>query len=131
MRRPPPPAGCRNGAGRAVVLNVMDPRQERLARNEALFRDVNERVRAIAVVHGEDEHVYGFFCECSNSDCTFRLKATLAQYEAVRAHGDRFLVVPEHALPEIETVVERTDEWWVVQKHGEPAQLVEELDPRG
>jgi hypothetical protein len=108
----------------------MDARQERLARNEALFRDVNESVRSVAAVHGTDDHVYEFFCECSNVDCTFQLRATLAEYEGVRAHGDRFLISPSHSLPEIETVVERRDEWWVVQKHGEPAELVEELDPR-
>jgi hypothetical protein len=109
----------------------MDQRQERLARNEALFREVNERVRAIATVHGHDEHLYEFFCECSNADCTFQLQATVADYEAVRAHGSRFLIAPSHSLPEIETVVERRDAWWIVEKHGEPAELVEELDPRG
>ncbi len=108
----------------------MDPRQERLALNEALFREVNERVRAIAAAHGDDDHVYEFYCECSNADCTFQLQATLADYEAVRAHGDRFMIAPSHSLPEIETVVERTDKRWVVEKQGEPAELVEELDPR-
>ena len=108
----------------------MDARQERLARNEALFREVNERVRAIAAVHGEDDHVYEFYCECSNADCTFQLRATLVEYEAVRSHGDRFLIAPEHSLPEIETVVDKRDGLWVVEKHGEPGELVEELDPR-
>ena len=108
----------------------MDPRQERLARNEALFREVNERVREIAEVHGADDHVYEFYCECSNADCTFQLRATLTEYEAVRAHPRRFLIAPSHSLPEIETVVERHDGWWVVEKHGEPAALVEDLDPR-
>lgn len=108
----------------------MDRRQERLARNEALFRDVNERVREIAAVHGDDDHVYEFYCECSNADCTFQLKATLAEYEGVRAHPARFVIAPEHALPEIERVVERTEGWWIVEKQGEPGELVEELDPR-
>jgi hypothetical protein len=108
----------------------MDPRQERLARNEVLFRDVNERVRSIAAQHGGGPHLYEFFCECSNADCTFQLRATLADYEAVRAHGDRFLIAPNHFLPEIESVVERSDGWWVVEKHGEAGELVEELDPR-
>lgn len=111
-------------------LRRMDPRQERLALNEALFRETNEAVRAIASVHGDDPHVYEFFCECSNTDCTFQLRATLAEYEAVRAHGDRFLIAPAHALPEIEVVVERTSGWWVVQKQGDAGELVEELDPR-
>jgi len=108
----------------------MDPRQERLARNEALFREVNERVREIATVHGEDDHVYEFYCECSNGDCTFQVKATVAEYEAVRAHPARFMIAPNHSLPEIEVVVERTENRWVVEKRGEPAELVEELDPR-
>jgi hypothetical protein len=108
----------------------MDPRQERLARNEVLFREVNERVREIAAVHGEDDHLYEFYCECSNGDCTFQLPVTLADYEAVRSHGSRFLIAPSHALPEIETVIERHEGWWVVEKRGEPAELAEELDPR-
>jgi len=108
----------------------MDPRQQRLALNEALFRDVNERVRAIAAVHGKDDHIYEFYCECSNADCTFQLKATLAEYENVRAHPTRFVLAPEHSIPEIETVVEHGEQWWVVEKRGEPAKLVEELDPR-
>lgn len=108
----------------------MDARQERLARNEALFREVNERVRSIAIVHGADAHVYEFFCECSNADCTFQLRATLAEYEAVRAHGDRFLIAPEHSMPEIEVVIDKQPGWWVVEKQGEAGELVEELDPR-
>jgi hypothetical protein len=108
----------------------MDPRQERLARNEALFREVNEQVRAIAAVHGADAHVYEFYCECSNADCTFQLRATLDEYEAVRAHPARFMIAPSHSLPEIEVVVERTENRWVVEKRGEPAELVEDLDPR-
>jgi hypothetical protein len=108
----------------------MDPREERLARNEALFRDVNERVRAVAEQHGGEPHLYQFFCECSNVDCTFQLNATLAEYEAVRAHSNRFLVAPDHWLPEVESIAEKTGRWWVVEKHGDAAKLAEELDPR-
>ncbi|HEY7793277.1 MAG TPA: hypothetical protein VIA10_04635 [Gaiellaceae bacterium] len=109
----------------------MDAREERLARNEALFRDVNERVRAIAVQHGDGEpHLYQFFCECSNVDCTFQLDVTLQEYESIRADATRFVVAPDHWLPEVETVVERTDRWWAVEKHGEAARLSADLDPR-
>ncbi len=108
----------------------MDARQERLARNEALFREVNERVNEIAMLHGDDGHVYEFFCECSDRACTFQLRAALADYERVRMNGDRFLIAPAHETIEIEIVVERTPEWWVVEKQGEASQIVEELDPR-
>ena len=109
----------------------MEPREQRLAQNEALFREINEKVEAIAAVHGSDDHVYEFYCECSNADCSIQLPATIAEYEAVRAHSTRFLVAPEHWLPEIETIAQKSDAWWVIEKHGDAGEFVEHLDPRG
>ena len=109
----------------------MEPREQRLAQNEALFREINEKVEAIAAVHGSDDHVYEFYCECSNADCSIQLPATIAEYEAVRAHSTRFLVAPEHWLPEIETIAQKSDAWWVIEKHGAAGEFVEHLDPRG
>jgi hypothetical protein len=108
----------------------MDAREQRLAQNEALFREVNEKVEAIAVVHGADDHVYEFYCECANADCSMQVPATIAEYEAVRAHPTRFLVAPEHWLPEVESVSEKRDGFWVIEKHGEAGRLVAHLDPR-
>lgn len=108
----------------------MDEREKRLAQNETLFREVNERVQAIAAAHGDDEHVYEFYCECANAECTRQISATLAAYEAVRAHPSRFLIFPDHVLPDIENVVERAEHWWVVEKTGEAAAFVARLDPR-
>jgi hypothetical protein len=108
----------------------MDAREKRLAQNEALFREINERVRELAATHGEDEHVYTFFCECSNTDCTLQVELTTAAYETVRADPTRFVVAVGHQLPEIEHVVERHETWWVVQKEDDAAELARELDPR-
>jgi hypothetical protein len=109
----------------------MDDREKRLAQNEALFREVNEKVEAIASLHGDDDHVYEFYCECANADCTLHVAATLTTYENVRKHPTRFLVFPEHALPDIEDVLERAEGHWVVEKTGEAAAYVAQLDPRG
>lgn len=108
----------------------MDAREERLARNEVLFRDVNERVREIATTHGNDGHVYDFFCECSNRDCDLRLSLTVREYEAVRARGHWFIVSPGHVFPEIEHVVEHHDGYDVVAKEDDAALLTRQLDPR-
>lgn len=108
----------------------MDSRERRLAENETLFREVNERVRAIASAHGDDEHVYEFFCECSNADCTLHVATTLAAYESVRTVPTRFLIAPGHALPEIERVVEAGEDSWVIEKIGEAAEIAAERDPR-
>lgn len=108
----------------------MDARERRLAENEALFRDVNEGIEAQASAFGRDGHLYEFLCECSNRDCNARIVMALAGYEAVRSESNRFAVKPGHHLPDIETVVRRTDEYWLVEKEDAAADLVEELDPR-
>jgi len=108
----------------------MDAREERLARNEALFREVNERVRAIAALHGDDGHQYEFFCECSNRDCDLKLSLSVAAYEGVRDHSEWFFVAPGHSLPEVDAVIESRDGYDIVAKDGDAALLSEELDPR-
>ena len=108
----------------------MDAREERLARNESLFRSVNENIEEAAASGQLDEHVFEFFCECSNIDCTLLLPMTVSEYERVRADPKQFVVAPGHDLPEIEIVVARTDTYQVVIKEGEAAEFVTEHDPR-
>lgn len=102
-----------------------------MAENEVLFREVNEGVEEIASRHADDGHLYEFYCECANADCTMHVHVTLREYERVRTDARRFLVLPEHSLPEIEHVVERHDGWWVIEKEGEAGELVAAADPRG
>jgi hypothetical protein len=117
--------------GRAATLpGLMDAREERLARNETLFRSVNENIEEAATSRGVDEHVFEFFCECSNADCNLLLPMTVPDYERVRADPKQFAVAPGHELPEIETVVARKSSYQVVVKHGEAADFVSERDPR-
>jgi hypothetical protein len=107
----------------------MDAREHRMAQNEALFREVNERVDAMAHQLGPDVP-YEFLCECANADCTFRLALSTSVYEAVRADPKRFVVLPLHYTPEVEELVVQEDTYWVVQKTGEAGEYVEHLDPR-
>ncbi len=108
----------------------MDERERRLAKNESLFRDLNERIEQVAIAQAEDAHVFEFLCECSNIDCTLRVNLTLAAYEHARNDPTSFIVATGHELPEIEEVVFRGDGYQVVRKHGEAAELAEERDPR-
>jgi hypothetical protein len=108
----------------------MDAREERLARNETLFRSVNENIEGAAQSSQLDEHVFEFFCECSNLDCTLQLPLTLSEYERVRADPRQFVVAPGHELPDIEIVVDRSSAYQVVVKEGEAAEFVTEHDPR-
>lgn len=107
----------------------MDEREQRLAQNEALFREVNERVDAIAHKLGP-EVPYEFLCECANADCTFRVTLPTEVYEAVRSDPTQFVLLPHHFTPEVEEVVVQEDTYWIVRKVGEAAEYVERLDPR-
>jgi hypothetical protein len=107
----------------------MDARDQRMAQNEALFREVNERIEAAA--HQLGPHVpYEFLCECANADCTFRIALAIETYESVRSDATQFVVLPLHYTPEVEDLVVKEDTYWVVTKTGEAGEYVEQLDPR-
>jgi hypothetical protein len=108
----------------------MDPREERLARNELLFRDLNEQVEFVATPLDADEGTFEFFCECPDVDCTLRLPITLAAYENVRSDPTLFVVALGHDRPEIEDVLDRTDAYQIVRKRGGAARLAVTDDPR-
>jgi len=106
----------------------MDERERRLTQNEALFREVNERVEDLAEKHGAGS--YEFLCECANADCTFRISLRVRTYEQVRADPRQFVVLPLHFTPEVEELVAQEDEYWIVRKTGEAGEYVEHVDPR-
>jgi hypothetical protein len=106
----------------------MPPFEERVARNEALFREVNERVLELAV---RTDRSIGFVCECGDEACVEHVEVPLAVYEQVRANARRFVVLPGHVTVEIEHVVMRTDGYAIVEKDAPTSvRIVEANDPR-
>lgn len=107
-------------------------RRERLARNEAVFREVNERIEKIARDGewlGESESLQ-VLCECGHSDCAEPLTLSISEYEQVRQVPTDFLVVPDHVIPEIEKVVATGRGYEVVRKLAGEGVLARETDPR-
>jgi AraC-like DNA-binding protein len=113
-----------------LYTSTVDAREHRLAQNETLFREVNERVETLAHQLGPNDP-YQFLCECANPDCTFRITLPLSVYENVRADAKQFVVLPMHYTPEVEDLVVKEDAYWIVRKTGEAGEYVEHLDPRG
>jgi hypothetical protein len=106
---------------------------ERRATTEALFRDVNERIAEST--EGFDPNDTAFVCECSDPDCTHRVPASLAEYEAeyeeVRDEPTTFLVVPGHEQGDIERVVSDHGRFRIVDKvQAVVRRTVVRLDPR-
>ena len=110
----------------------MTEREARLAKNEALFRGVNERVKE---VKGELQGVgagakIDFICECGRGDCVAQVRLTISEYEGVRAHPAQFIVRPGHEAVGIERVVREGEGYLVVEKHAEEAGIARATDPR-
>ena len=103
-------------------------RQKRVAKNEAVFRLINEQMQeghAQFALHGPQEYV----CECSDIQCTDRVYLTQDEYQRVRSNARRFFVVPGHELPDIENVVETYANYAVVEKFGVAGEIAEDHEP--
>ena len=103
----------------------MKSREERVARNEALFQEVNRQIEKLEETLGRRETIR-LLCECSKKHCLEGFDVEAAAYERVRSNPVLFFVVPGHEDPEVEQVVERTREFLVVEKVGQAAEAVRE-----
>ena len=101
---------------------------ERVALNEDLFREVNERIKELAERFGDAGERCSFVCECSDSGCAVQVELTLTEYAAIRRHPRRFVAAPGHEDPHHERIVTRTDRYLVVEKNGEAGEITERLD---
>jgi hypothetical protein len=109
-----------------------EERERRAGKNQALFREINERVEEINQAHDLWLTLSDWVCECADDTCTERIELTPQQYEEVRESPTHFAVAPsdEHVLPDVERVVERNLRYWVVEKLGDAGVVAEHLDPR-
>jgi hypothetical protein len=101
----------------------------RLARNEVMFRAVNDRIRELAARFDQAAaEPLAFVCECADETCVERLTLTVEQYDDVRAIPARFVVLPGHeATPLVERVVYRSDDFAIVRKIGLAGEIAREF----
>ena len=106
--------------------------EQRAGQNQALFREVNERINALQERRAVWVTISEWVCECADESCTERIGMTPEEYEELRANPVHFAVAPAevHVVPEVERVVEERERYWVVEKQGEAAEVAEELDIR-
>jgi hypothetical protein len=99
--------------------------EQRAARNEALFREVNENIARLEERHGTTVTQPVYICECANAGCTEQIAIDPDSYSRVRAQPRLFFVRPGHEDPQIERVVERHDDYLVVEKTGAAGEVAE------
>jgi hypothetical protein len=108
---------------------VTEDQEERLAKNESVFRALNENIRGLASgLHGQEP--FEFICECSTSGCFERVSLTLAEYERIRQDGTHFLLAAGHEDIAIEQVIAERDGYVVVEKDGVAGLVADDEDPR-
>ena len=100
----------------------MPSREERLAANEARFREINESAQPRRESEGEGRYV----CECADAGCVAWIELTSDEYRRVRSDPMHFAIKPGHEVETVETVIERNDRFYVVEK---PSSIAHIVDP--
>lgn len=103
-------------------------REIRAARNQAMFRYINEQIVDATV--GPSPRACAVACECADLACVQVVEVSRPEYESVRRSPRTFVVSPTHVFPEVERVVATEDGYSVVEVIGEGIRIANETDPR-
>ena len=106
--------------------------EERIARNDSIFRDANEQINAKAKKYDtDDDQAVPFICECADEHCTTIIPLSLADYEGVRTDSRQFLTVSGHERFEgLAEIVSTNHNHLVVRKSGRAGDIAASLDRR-
>lgn len=108
----------------------MPSREERVAKNEVVAREINEQIDR-AHEEAPADRTIRVLCECGRDECDRILAITPQEYERVRADPRRFAVAHTHVIPDVEVVLWETERFAVIGKRdGRAAEVAVEEDPR-
>ena len=109
----------------------MEGREARIGLNEAVFREVNERIENLAETFQLGSQPLDLICECGDATCVQRIHMTHTEFEELRSESHQFAVYPGHEAPDVESVVDRRGGYDIVKKdEGLPKLIAEKTDPR-
>ncbi len=110
----------------------MSDRETRIGLNEAVFREVNERIEDLADAFDLKSQPLDLICECGDGSCLERISMSHGEYEQLRSDPHQFAVYPGHGKTDVEEVAERRVGYDVVKKieGGIPERIAEQTDPR-
>ena len=85
----------------------------------ALFRAINDRISELLdeafSVDARGSDVRDFICECRSRDCFSSVSATVAEFDAIRAGVNLFLVDPNHDPVPPDRLVRKTTRFGIVE----------------
>lgn len=113
------------------LLDMSVPRDERRQiENEMIFRRANEKVGiALAKIDAmytaeghpqlaaHDDFLLEFRCECSDENCSERIRIKLSKYQKIHLNRESFIIKPNHQVNSIEKVFLTNPQYSVVKKY--------------
>ncbi|HEX5902374.1 MAG TPA: hypothetical protein VF028_04580 [Actinomycetota bacterium] len=110
---------------------VMGFREERIAKNEAVAREINEQIDQTHESLPDSSFIH-IVCECGYEKCDEFMAVMRDEYERIRNDPRQFCVVREHVIHDVEVIVQENDRFVLVAKReGTPAEVAIRTDPRG
>ena len=106
----------------------MDRSVERAARNEIVFRRVNNEIERERDRIGAMAERTPYICECEQERCTVIVRLSRDEYRQVRSSPRRFVVSAGHES-EGNVLVMDAGEFRVIEKTGREGDLVEREHP--
>jgi hypothetical protein len=102
----------------------------RIAENQSIFREANERIETAA----DRMQLVGrvpLLCECPRPECTEIVQLSLEEYEAIRQHPRRFFSAPGHQDISVEAgaavvIAEEEGRYITVEKVGVAGEIAGE-----
>lgn len=114
--------------------------QRNALENEAVFRNANEKVSKgleklekmatksnLVGLTGDDLELY-FLCECSDENCTERIKMKASRYKKLHKDRKQFIVKPGHQAAVIEKVEDKKPSYTLVKKIKMPSEASTTLE---
>jgi hypothetical protein len=108
-----------------------ETRRARIASNESVFRQLNEKIEGLNEAFGPMAGSMTAICECGDPHCVEQIDVELELYERVRADPTLFIVATGHDIEDVEDIVANHEGFDVVCKHkGAGKTVAEATDPR-
>ena len=105
--------------------STQQEREIRAARNQAMFRAVNEQITALNKALESVTDTFTVACECADTTCVEMIDIAPKDYTAVRGEPRSFVVRPGHVYPDVELVVREAVGYVVVEKIAAAAEVAE------
>jgi hypothetical protein len=93
----------------------LSPREDRIRRNEELFREVNARIAELEDRIGATGDLMPLICECADTGCTTLIEVDSGTFETVRKNPLLVLVAQGHETAD-ETVIGNGAGYFIVEK---------------